>query len=258
MKKTLKYKPLVEAILEIRWKLQRAAPSSPEVDPHYKLLPGLLFDRMRDRYPHHEPLPTANAPDELAGYIIQHRFRVAPDSWPLVQIGPGVLTINSTEDYKWEDFRPRVEEAFAKLYDAHPNRDDLTIISLILRYIDAVELDFSEHDTFTFLKNKLKVSIAFPDALFHNTGVEKQPYGFAWQSSFKSTTPRGLITIRFATGQKTSRPALIWETTVEAAGDDVPDMPQQFHSWLDAAHDLILDWFFKIIEGELERRFTGE
>ena len=44
MAKELKNKPLVEAILEIRWKLQ-GLPPGPQVDPHYKLLLGRLFDR---------------------------------------------------------------------------------------------------------------------------------------------------------------------------------------------------------------------
>ena len=37
MAKELKNKPLVEAILEIRWKLRGASPG-PQTDPHYKLL----------------------------------------------------------------------------------------------------------------------------------------------------------------------------------------------------------------------------
>ncbi|MBP8986104.1 MAG: TIGR04255 family protein [Syntrophobacterales bacterium] len=76
MAKELKNKPLVEAILEIRWKLQ-GLPSGPQVDPHYKLLLGRLFDRMLKDYPEHEQLPTANVPDELVGHVVQHRFRVA-------------------------------------------------------------------------------------------------------------------------------------------------------------------------------------
>jgi uncharacterized protein (TIGR04255 family) len=34
-------------------------------------------------------------------------------------------------------------------------------------------------------------------------------------------------------------------------------MPASFSKWLDEAHDLTDEWFFKMIEGELERRFAG-
>jgi len=67
-----------------------------------------------------------------------------------------------------------------------------------------------------------------------------------------------MINVRFATGKRKDIPAIVWDTTVESAGDDLPAMPRNFESWLDAAHDITDDWFFKMIEGELERRFSGE
>lgn len=257
MAKELKNKPLVEAILEIRWKLH-GLPPGPQVDPHYKLLLGRLFDRMLKDYPEHEQLPTANVPDELVGHVVQHRFRVAANSWPLVQVGPGVFTVNSTADYKWSDFRPRVLSAIEKLFDAHPKVEELKITNLILRYIDAVDFDHGVHNAFEFLRDKLKMNVSLPEILFKGTAVENKPNNFTCQCSFKCQKPKGLINIRFATGQKSNVPAMVWETTVESAGDDLPEMPKGFEGWLDAAHDITDDWFFKMIEGELERRFLGE
>jgi hypothetical protein len=43
-----------------------------------------------------------------------------------------------------------------------------------------------------------------------------------------------------------------------SAGDDLPAMPDGFPAWLDSAHNITSDWFFKLIEGELEKRFDGE
>lgn len=257
MGKELKNKPLVEAILEVKWGLQGTSHGT-QVDPHYKLLLGRLFDRMLKDYPEHEELPTASIPDELVGHVVQHRFRVAPDSWPLVQVGPGIFTVNSTDDYKWPEFCPRVLSAVEKLYDAHPKVGDLKITNLILRYIDAVDFDYRAGNAFEFLKDKLKLSISLPPSLFDGTPVENRPNGFTWQCSFRCDKPKGAISIRFATGQRTNTPALVWETTVESAGDDLPDMPSAFGGWLDAAHEVTGDWFSKMIEGELERRFAGE
>lgn len=257
MAKELKNKPLVEAILEVRWNLQ-GLPPGPQVDPHYKLLPGRLFDRMLNDYPEHEQLPTANVPDELVGHFVQHRFRVAANSWPLVQVGPGVFTVNSTADYKWPDFRPRVLSAIKTLYDAYPKVGELKITNLILRYIDAVDFNYGVGNAFEFLRDKLELNISLPDSLFKDTGVENKPNSLTWQTSFKCDKPQGFISIRFATGQKNNEPAVVWETTVESAGDDLPEMPQAFDGWLDAAHKITDDWFFKMIKGELERRFSGE
>ncbi|MBI5344411.1 MAG: TIGR04255 family protein [Deltaproteobacteria bacterium] len=257
MAKELKNKPLVEAILEIRWGLQGVSPGT-QIDPHYKLLLGRLFDRMLKDYPEHEQLPTANIPDEMVGHVVQHRFRVAANSWPLVQVGPGVFTVNSTADYKWPDFRPRVLSAIGKLYDAHPKVGELKVTNLILRYIDAVDFDYGAANVFEFMKDKLKLNISMPDNLFKGTDVESKPNGLTWQCAFKCERPKGIINVRFATGQKGSTPALVWETTVQSAEDDLPEMPKDFEGWLDAAHEITDDWFFKMIEGELERRFSGE
>jgi uncharacterized protein (TIGR04255 family) len=34
-------------------------------------------------------------------------------------------------------------------------------------------------------------------------------------------------------------------------------MPAGFEGWLDAAHTIIHDWFFKLIEGDLRKEFQG-
>jgi uncharacterized protein (TIGR04255 family) len=97
-RKILRNKPLLEAIFELRWELQEQAPGL-KLDPHYKILIGSLYDRVKDEYPFHEELPTATIPDEISGYIVKHRFRKSENGWPLIQLGPGVVTLNDTEGY---------------------------------------------------------------------------------------------------------------------------------------------------------------
>jgi uncharacterized protein (TIGR04255 family) len=256
-RKQLKNKPLVEAILELRWGLKVQAPSV-ETDPHYKLLLGRLYDRLMANYPEHEQLANAWIPDELAGHVVQHRFRASANGWPLIQLGPGILTVNSTAEYVWDDFRSRALAAVGRFNEAHPKLADLRITSIILRYIDAVDFDHSKESVYDFLKDKLKVGVDLPNNLFDSTGVEKRPNTFAWQSTFTCSNPKGQVTIRFATGQKEDKPAILWETMVQSSENDVPAMPAGFEAWIDAAHTITDDWFFKLIEGELERRFSGE
>lgn len=256
-RRELKNKPLVEAILEIRWRLVSLAPGE-EKDPHYKLLLGRLYDRLQTQYPEHEQLPSASIPDELVGHIVQHQFRVAPKDWPLVQLGPGVLTLNETGKYIWSDFQQRTRDVVINLYAAHPKVADLHMHSILLRYIDAVEFDYSKQSVFDFLKNNLKVELRLPDNLFAETGVDRLPRSSAWQTMFRCQNPPGQVQVGFATGQKNSRPAILWETTVQSVGNDVPAMPGGFPAWLESAHTVTSDWFFKLIEGELERRFDSE
>lgn len=252
----LKNKPLVEAIFEIRWRLQQKAPGL-AVDPHYRLLLGRLFDRLSTEYREHEQLDSANVPDEMIGHVVQHRFRVAPNSWPLVQLGPGILTINDTDKYKWEDFQVRITDVKSKLYEAYPKPADLVVENLILRYIDAVEFDYQSSDVLQFLRDKLKIRVELPTDLFQSTDVEAIPSSCQLHQMFKSNTPPGVIELRLATGLRSDKPSLIWETILHSAGADIPDMSTEFQKWLTDAHRLVNDWFFKMIDGELRERFSN-
>lgn len=252
----LKNKPLVEAILEVKWQLKTIA-QDVNIDPHYKLFPGRLYDKLSNEYPNYEQLPTASLPDEIVGYVVQHRFRSASNDWPLVQIGPGILTINDTKNYSWVDFNRRCINTVDKLFDVYP-KNELKIIYLQLRYIDAISLDYTKENIFHFLKEKMKVITELPESLFENNNIEKTISHFNWQSAFNTKQPLGTVRIGFATGQKEGEPCLITEIAVQSTENNMVSMPDKFEEWLRTAHDITHDWFFKLIEGELERRFKGE
>jgi len=254
-RKILKNKPLVEAIFEIRWELQEPAPGM-KIDPHYKILIGRIYDRVKDKYPFHEQLPTANMPDVIAGYVVQHRFRKDKDKWPLIQIGPGIITLNDTYGYVWEDFERRIYDLLDVLFDAYPDSDNnLKINWLLLRYIDAVDFDYEKYDAFSFLRENLKIDIKVYEELFKDTGVSSLPLGFDLRFSFPVKEPKGAIHLRFVRGKRKNVDALIWETHVQSVGEDTPKTKDQISSWVIDAHTLTDDWFFKMIEGELLRRF---
>lgn len=254
-RKFLKNKPLVEAIFELRWNLQEPAPGM-KVDPHYKLLIGRLYDKLNDEYPFHEQLPAIAIPDEIAGYIVQHRFRKDKDKWPLIQIGPGIITVNDTEGYVWEDFEKRIIQAVNTLFEAYPeSKNNLKVNRLLLRYIDAFAFDFEKDDIFNFLREQMKTKIDLYQNLFEDTGVGKPPLGLDLRFSFAATEPKGAIHLRFARGKRKESDALIWETMVESVSSDIPEVQNAITDWIKKAHNLTDDWFFKLIEGELLRRF---
>jgi len=253
-KKSLKNKPLVEAIFELRWELQGPA----KIDPHYKIVVGRIYDKVSNEYPFHEQLPTANMPDEIAGYVVQHRFRKGKDKWPLIQIGPGIITVNDTkEGYHWDDFEKRIIQSVNTLFEAYPDaKNNLEFNSVVLRYIDAiVPFDFEKENISNFLKEQMKTSINFYPKLFEGTGVKEQPLGFDLRASFVSTKPKGVVNLKFTRGKTKESDALIWETIVQSTPENVPKDQDEIAGWIKEAHDLIDDWFFKLIEGELLRRF---
>lgn len=127
-----------------------------------------------------------------------------------------------------------------------------------LRYIDAINLDYSREDIFKFLKEKMKVTAELPTSLFDNNNIEKLVSNFNWHSAFNCKKPQGIVRLGFATGQKEDQPCLLIEIALQSTETDLASMPEQFEEWLRSAHDITDDWFFKLIEGELERRFRGE
>ena len=250
----LSNKPLVEAIFELRWALPEIAVGIRK-DRHYPLLIGSVYEKLKMEYPFHEELPTATMPDEMAEYIVQHRFRKGDNEWPLVQIGPGIITLNDTRNYVWEDFEKRISQVVEVLFESYPESSDLKLNGVILRYIDAVNFNYQQDSIFAFLREKLKVDVLLPSVLFEDTGVNELPLNLDLRFSFPSSTPAGEMHLRFARGKRDGKDALIWETQVRCEGAGAPQNKEQIRSWVESAHKLTDDWFFKLIEGDLLRRF---
>ena len=269
----LKRPPLVEVILELKWRMGAPAeadqPNAPltvasslrpelAVDPSYDLLLGKLFDRLSVTYPFHERLPSATIPAEMVPFLVQHRFRTGENTWPLVQLGPGIIALNDTERYTWSDFSQRALRILNILYDAHPRSSDIVVESILLKYIDAELFDYAANSVLDFLRQKLEVSFSLPDSLFQGTHTEAKPDGVNFQIVHPLFKPKGTAHLRFATGARYGEKAIVWETAVLSAGPDVPSMPQGAEKWLEESHSLIHDWFFKLIEGELLRRYSQD
>jgi len=105
------------------------------------------------------------------------------------------------------------------------------------------------------LRDNFKVNIDIYEKLFKETGVSDLPLGFDLRFSFAASKPEGAVHLRFVRGKKKEEDALIWETQVQSVGASLPREKDQIVDWGVEAHKLTDSWFFKMIEGELLRRF---
>ncbi|MFC2056241.1 TIGR04255 family protein [Chloroflexota bacterium] len=242
-------KPLVEAIFELRWNIP-----SEEGDPNYSLFIGRLFDRLEKEYPYYESLPTSLIPAQAAGQIAQHRFRTAENGWPLVQVGPGLVTVNDTDSYIWKDFGDRIRLVIDKVYEAYPDKEAFAIDKLLLRYIDSFELN-EEDDLLGFLNTNLKIGISYPTQLFDDVPIENKPTQIKVRSAYLVESPKGTIDISMSSGRHRKEKVILMDTQFFSGKDELPEMPDGFNHWVEEAHKLTDDWFFKLIEGDFERRF---
>ena len=260
----LKNAPLVEALLEIRWKLEKVGPDV-FVDPGYKLAAGRLYDRLRERFGFINPLPLAEFPDEMSAFRAKIQFRKQRNGWPLVQLGPGVATLNFTSPYTWDDFEEAAQFVLPRLVEAYKGVGSeqgdagLSVIGAQLRYINAVALDWLQEDVLEFLNESLHTAVSLPDGICQSAFIGGPPASLTLQIGYPLRVPPGRGIVRLATGHKAQEPALIWEIVVHSENEDAPKLTdlQTFWDWLGSAHDVIEDWFFTLIEGGLEARFRG-
>jgi len=253
-KKRFSNPPLVEAIFELRWKLKEVG-SGIKVDPHYKLLIGSLFSKLKEKYPFHEPLPASTMPDEISCYVIQHRFRTGKEQWPLVQIGPGIVTLNATNEYGWIDFRDRVFDLLKNLFDIYPDKESFSVNNILMRYINAIEFDYISNSIFNFLSKKMKIDMFINKSLFKNENINKQPSSFDLKYVFEVSKPIGNIHLRLARGKKDDINGLIFEFFFQTQNKYVPNRTGEILDWVSQSHDLIEDWFLKLTKGDLKRSF---
>lgn len=256
----LSKKPLVEAVFELRWKLQRTSPAE-EVDPGFQFLLGKLYDLLGAEFPEVENLPAASVPEHMAPSVVRHRFRKAKDAWPLVQIGPGVLSVNDTASYTWTSFKPMLEKAVDSLLKAYPTKiAPLSFVQATLRYIDAVpiEQDDQNKGVLDFLRYKLHTEISIDPLLFDSSAVgSADPVGLQLRLNYPLQKPQGMGVLSFTTGLKDNIPSIIWETLVVSREDHVPTTVNEFSAWFTDAHDITDSWFFTLCRGDLLSSFGG-
>ena len=249
----LSKKPLAEAIFELRWELSNRGPGI-FVDPNYKLVLGSFFEKIKDKYGYPEGLPSSSMPEEFAAYVVQQRFRKDKDGWPLVQLGPGILTYNQTGAYDWNEFKAEIETIVGIFAKSYPNSEAaLKIKDLKIRYINAFEFNHSTKNILSFLKDRMKTKIELPKSIFEKTKISESPNNYNFFVTFESSKPAGEIMMRFAKGTSEGKEALIWE--LGFATTEEKTSLEEINEWLVQAHDSIDVWFFGITEGKLFESF---
>lgn len=252
----LNKKPLGEAIIELHWKLEGTGDS--QRDPAYPLYSGRLFDLIKDNFPFAEELPSARIPDEISPHMVKMRFRASANGWPVVQVGPGVLTLNETENYTESAFYTHAIGLLPKFIEAYkyqPNQPNPVFSAIIMRYINTYEFDYRANDVLEFLSKKLHTTISLPKNILQSDGLSGPAGNLNLQIGLPLKVPVGAATLKIATGTRESKRALVWELFVKSSGKNVPQDPDGYKLWLEQAHAVVEEWFFSLIEGDLFEEF---
>lgn len=250
--RTLTRKPLVEAILELRWQLFQRNQHEPPHDPGFRIAIGRFYDKIRTEYSLMVDLPAAQIPEDVTPHVVRHQFRAAKDGWPLAQLGPGILTVNDTEGYTWDSFRPRLLSAFDAIREAYPSEvHPFSPIDIQLRYINAIPLPEENPDPTVFLQDLLHTGVKVDPLL------GEMPREVRLDLAFALTQPTATGMLTFATGRHKEKPSIILQLTIGAKDKDTPSNRDSFSAWVDQAHTVIDRWFFTLCRGALLNTFEG-
>ena len=269
MARTLENAPLVETVFELHWKLR---PGTGDVtfqaplpmgglplqfDPNYRLVFARLSEKLEGQYPTYVPLPQANLPDLMVPHVVQHRFQMRAGSRvPIVQIGPGVLTVNHGSDYSWDEFKGRIQNVLKLFYESYPAQGELSIERVSLKYIDAFPFDYENHDPVLFMQRNLSVGMELPASAFGDS-VTRNATNVNFQVSFNAYSPEGVFTSNCATGMLDNQKTLFWQLWLTSVNPKI-DFYLESDAWLDSAHGVIERWFFESLSGDLRRELLNE
>lgn len=263
----LKSSPLVEAWLEVRWKISKEDQPGFGTDERYPFALGPFYESIKARFPHAEDREASRAPIDLLPHVVRHQFRVSKNGSPMLQLGPGVASANYIKEYTWKDFKKTAEYLRAKLLDAYSG--ELTAELLALRYRNAIPFEYSSENLLSYLKEYLNTEIVLPRFLPGKLSDSEFPATANVTFSFTLPYPKGIGSVTIASGFKKDADAetkeikqsehLLFELEV-ISKENIESLLKDraaFADWLTASHTIIHEWFFSLIDGRLRREFEG-
>jgi uncharacterized protein (TIGR04255 family) len=266
----LKTNPLSEAWLTIQWELEPLQPDTPfSRDPNFPYALGHFYDSVKDEFGYRQEREEGKIPIELIAHRPRYQFRSDENGWPLLQLGPGVATVNYTEPYTWAEFKETALYLRDKLVKAYEEQNlESKLISL--RYRNAVPCAYSSSNLLEFLSSHLNTRIQMPDYIPGNASIAPRPSTINFNITYDIIEPKSIGILRITTGTKKVEDQdthqisdvehMIFELEIQSGGDDSPTLTDEsdFAVWLDSAHRVVHDWFFSLIEGPLRNMYQNQ
>lgn len=251
--------PLLESIFELRWEIENHAQSGRMRDPSYPMMYGSLYERLRKDLPLLEDLPSSQAHPESTPYVPRHRMRREKDAYPLMQVGPGILTINMAKEYSWESFSSLIMRVISSVIELYPSGSiPLNLIKAELRYVNGVRFDIARDHPLQFLEDKLHIKMDVDGEFFKANALNDRPNALGLNLSYVLDKPVGNLSISTHLGQFDAKPAFIQQILVQSFSELVPSEMESFSLWLEEAHSAIKHAFFALCRGPLMEKFCAK
>jgi uncharacterized protein (TIGR04255 family) len=233
--------PLLEVIFELRWQIKQKSDLI-----KYQYLIGDLYSSIKDTYPVRESLVPPEVPTDILINNPVHRFRKGINQYPLVQIGPGVLTLNTTDEhYYWDEFYQLSKELNESFFSIFPKEDETFKSNLL--YLDFFRFDFKNENVEDFINEFFNIKIK-------QEFLQEKGNPFHLDTGFYYKTNLGDLSVTLKKGKNgKNEEGIVMQTTLfgqESIGD-----VENVLIWLNKAHDFTSNLFKEITKGKLYTSF---
>ncbi len=231
--------PLLEVIFEIKWDI---ANKSDIIDFQY--LHGDLYSNLKSKYSYRENLIPPDVPAEVVKGNPVYRFREKEGSYPLVQVGPGLITLNTLDNkYYWDSFRDEANKILTILSDIYPKHANLSL-SPALTYVDFFRYNKNTENPLDFVNSNLKLSLSDDFMNYKTSELRDINLTFNYKIEGKTVS----LTLRNGTINNRTQ-GLVMQTKIIGAKEKYDT--QKLKDWLEDAHDLSSNTFRSITSGKL-------
>jgi uncharacterized protein (TIGR04255 family) len=224
--------PLVEALCEVRF-------ASTEERRWDWTVPGMLYERIRDRFPTRKEHHTINLPvttpvplSATAPSIERLQF-MSGDENTMVQVGPDLLAVNSLRPHLgWAELRDTLLDVLATYREiASPSGIAMTAV----RYINRVEIP---NQSGFALEKYFKVLPGLP------AGVSRVTTTFVIHTEVEYEAPAAIFRFLFGTTESKEQIAAFMLDYEHVSQPSIPPTFDGLRGWLDAGHDRIERAFY--------------
>lgn len=239
--------PLQEVIFEARWGLQSDSTGKQMVDPEFSFALGKFQNLIKNEF----PVKANKFPNEFPSQILAHQtmyqFWSDARKWPVVQIGPGIISVNDTDqNYIWRDYYNLIKNVLDNLLEAYDG--SLTFTESSLRYIDTVRVkDYGFDNWEDFVDQNINFK-------FENKFKTRGPLrNFQFNQSFE-INELGKLNVNLSSGKnKKNETLFIWQNGVSVKRKQTnPELLK----WLDKAHQCTSSVFKELCKEKFYGSFT--
>ncbi|TAL34486.1 MAG: TIGR04255 family protein [Spirochaetes bacterium] len=239
--------PLQEVIFEIRWDPDVDQETNQPLDLGYELAQGLFAESVAKILSYHKRLAAPSIP-VFSPYMLAHQFWKSNGEWPVVQLGPCIMTVNDIgKNYIWQSsFKPLTVTMLDILQKSY--KKPIRFNSVSLRYVDAVDLPSVPNASVqAFIEDNFKLKLnreyAVEGALndINITEVYLLPDG----TNLNITVASGTHGVKIS-------PAIIWQTAVTKSASTTSN---DIVEWLEMVHNVVSSLFKSMLKDHFYESF---